>query len=41
MRAFLGYKNAKEYRRYLSENAFKKGADSKVLLNALSIIDPN
>ena len=41
MRAFLGYKNAKEYRRYLSENAFKKGANSNVLLNALSIIDPN
>ena len=41
MRAFLGYKNAKEYRWYLSDNAFLIGANSKVLLIALSIFDPH
>ncbi len=39
MRAFLGYKGAQNYRRHLSENAWKKNSDSKVLLNALSMIE--
>ena len=39
MRAFLGYNGAQNYRKYLSENAWKKNSDSKVFLNALSMIE--
>ena len=39
MRAFLGYNGAQNYRRYLSENAWKKNSDAKVFLNALSMIE--
>ena len=39
MRAFVGHRGARQYRKYLTENSFRKEAKAGVFVEALSIIE--